>query len=67
MNRYQKQVSKEIKTIMKWDRFGRMTYKQARKIWQRKKRWSWCSPCEDCDNYMCEKPKMAIAYCPERR
>jgi hypothetical protein len=67
MNRYQKKVSKEIKALVKRDKFGRLTYKNARKIWQWAKRWNWCSPCEDCDNCMCEKPKMAIAYCPERR
>lgn len=67
MNRYQKKVSREIKALVKRDKFGRLTYKQARKIWQWAKRWNRFSPCEDCDNTGCKKPKMAIVFCPERR
>lgn len=32
MNRYQRKQSKRIKRITKIDKFGRMTYKQARKL-----------------------------------
>lgn len=44
MNRYQKKVSKEIKGLVKRDKFGRLTYKQARKIWRMSQLWLWCSP-----------------------
>lgn len=67
MNRYQKKASREIKDLVKRDKFGRLTYKQARKIWQWAKRWNWCSPCEDCYNARCKKTKTVIAYCPEQR
>lgn len=67
MNRYQRKVSKEIKALMKRDKFGRLTYKQARKIWQYIKQYQWDTPCEDCENWMCKKPKTVISYCLERR
>lgn len=64
MNRYQKQRSKEIKQIMKRDKFGRMKYTQARRVWNWTRRFSWCRPCEDCCT-MCNGPYKVIAYCPK--
>ena len=66
MNKYQKRKSREIKSMLRGDRKG-FTYKQARWLWRFSKRFQWCSPCEDCDNPFCRKPKNVIAYCPERR
>lgn len=34
MNKYQRQKSKEIKQIMKFDKFAVITYSQARVIWK---------------------------------
>jgi hypothetical protein len=35
MNKYNRQRSKEIKDIMRTDRFGKMDYKQARRKWRK--------------------------------
>ena len=67
MNKYQKRKSREIKALMRRDKWGRLSYKDARKIWNFAKRFQWCSPCEDCDNPFCKKPLNVIVYCPERR
>ena len=67
MNKYQRKKSKEIKTLMRKDKWDRLSYKDAKKIWQFGKRFSCFAPCEDCDNMLCDKPKNVIAYCPERR
>ena len=68
MNKYQKKKSREIKAFQKWhDRFGRLTYKKAKRIWRFSKQFNAFSPCEDCDNSLCREPKYAIAFCPERR
>ena len=34
MNKYQKQKSREIKALMRSDKWGRMTYKEARRKWR---------------------------------
>lgn len=67
MNKYQKRKSREIKALMRRDRFGRLTYKDARKVWQFGKRFNAFSPCEDCDTIRCKKVGKPIVYCPERR
>lgn len=64
MNRYQRQRSKEIKQIMKRDKFGRMKYSEARRIWRIYKVFAWCSPCEDCWTG-CKKNNV-IAFCYKR-
>ena len=70
MNKYQRQRSKEIKALMVKDKFGRITYAQARRKWnflrllrqlgQRER------PCFDCDA-SCDRPHKIIAYCPRQR
>lgn len=55
MNRYQRQKSNEIKKIMKRDKFGRMTYKEANKMWNWCRRFRWCKPCEDCAIQLCNE------------
>lgn len=35
MNKYQKEKSREIRDIMRSDRFGRMTYKEAKRKWRK--------------------------------
>ena len=67
MNKYQRQRSKEIKAMMAQDRFGRATYRQARRAWNFLRRIRWCSPCEDCDNSRCNGPYKVIAYCLRQR
>ena len=67
MNKYQKRVSREIKALMRRDKFGRLSYKDAKKVWQFGKRFNNFRPCEDCDVLWCEKVGRAIVYCPERR
>ena len=68
MNKYQKKKSREIKAIMRRDKWGRLSYKDAKVVWKFGKRFNAFSPCEDCDNLLCfKKTKKAIVYCPERR
>jgi hypothetical protein len=67
MNRYQRQKSKEIKQMVKRDKFGRVTYKQARRVWSFHRRYNLFYPCEDCDNMNCNKPFTVIVFCPNRR
>ena len=67
MNKWQKKKSREIKALVRHDKFGRLSYKDARRIWRFAYRFPCFSPCEDCDNPFCDKPKNALAYCPERK
>ena len=71
MNKYNKRRSKEIKQLMKADRSGKTTYKQARRAWSWAKRFMWCSPCEDCDAPFCNNFSLRgnnpLVYCPDRR
>lgn len=55
MNRYQRQKSKEIKQIMKRDKFGTMTYNEAKRLWKMCRYWVWCKPCKDCNRYICNE------------
>ena len=41
--------------------------KMARRAWHWMKLFNCFTPCEDCDNPFCRKPKNVIAYCPGRR
>ena len=65
MNRYQKQRSKEIKQLVKFNDFGLKTYSQARRYWNWWHRYISFSPCDYCCN-ACHKydTKQPIAYCP---
>lgn len=67
MNKFQKRKHKEIKQIMAGDRLGRITYQQARRAWNFKKRFQWCRPCEDCDTSImcCPGVGKPIAFCPD--
>lgn len=69
MNKYNRKRSKEIKQIMKTDKCGRMTYSQARRIWNQTRRFMWCMPCEDCDAFVCNQfsTNPPLVYCPYRR
>lgn len=67
MNKFQKQKSREIKALMKIDKFGRVTYRQARRAWSFNVRYNFFYPCEDCGRVHCEKPFTVIAYCKDRR
>lgn len=67
MNKYQKRKSREIKAIMRRDKFGRLSYKEAKRAWTFAKRFLLFYPCEDCDTLHCSKLGKPIAYCPERR
>lgn len=67
MNKYQKRKSAEIKAIMRKDKFGRISYKDARKVWQFEKKFNAFHPCEDCDTGICFKIGKPIVYCAERR
>lgn len=70
MNKYNKKRSREIKQLMKADRSGSPTYKQARRAWSWARRFAWCSPCEDCDRPFCKRFKqgsLPMVYCPDRR
>ena len=67
MNKYQKKKSREIKALMRRDKWGRLSYKDARKVWQFGKKFRTFSPCEDCDTLECKKVGKPIAYCPERK
>ena len=66
MNKYQKRKSREIKALMRRDKFGRLTYKEARKVWQFGKRFNALPPCEYCGNPFCWNVGKPIVYCPER-
>ena len=67
MNKYQKRKSREIKALMRRDKFGRLSYKDAKKVWQFGKRINVFSPCENCDTLNCPKVGKPLVYCPERR
>ena len=68
MNRYQKRKSIEIKAIQRrGDKFGRLSYKEAKKAWQFAKLLNIFSPCEDCDTLHCRKVGKPIVYCRDRR
>ena len=67
MNKYQKRKSREIKAIMRRDKFGRLGYKDAKKAWQFAKLINTFCPCEDCDTLHCRKVGTPIVYCEERR
>ncbi len=69
MNKYQKQLVKEIKNYIKDKK-----YTETKKAFRRIKRflkcsikYSWCSPCEDCDNPRCSSQFNVLAYCSDRR
>ena len=44
MNKHDKQKSSEIRAIMRTDKWGRMTYKEARRKWRKGTRVVWFSP-----------------------
>jgi hypothetical protein len=67
MNKYQKRKSREIKALVRRDKWGRLSYKYAKKVWQFGKRLQLHTPCEDCDTLGCRKIGKPIVYCPERR
>ena len=68
MNKYQKRKSVEIKKIQRrCDKLGRLSYKEAKKVWQFVKLFATFHPCEDCDTIRCKKVGKPIVYCPERR
>ena len=67
MNKYQRRGAREIKALMRRDKIGRLSYKDARKIWQFGRRFIVVCPCEDCDTPHCRKVGTPIVYCPERR
>jgi hypothetical protein len=66
MNRYQRQRSKEIKDLIRHNKWGDMTYPAARRIWNFAHRVRWCTPCEDCTTN-CNGPYNKIAFCPRQR
>ena len=44
MNKFDKEKSREIRDIMRTDKWGRMTYKEARREWRKGTRVVWFSP-----------------------
>ena len=44
MNKHNKEKSREIRDIMRTDKWGRMTYKEARRKWRKGTRVVWFSP-----------------------
>lgn len=44
MNKHNKQKSREIRAIMRTDKWGRMTYREARRKWKNGTRVVWFSP-----------------------
>lgn len=61
MNKLNKIINREAKCLSK---NKGCSFKIARKIIKFTHKTSWCSPCEDCDNMYCNKPKRIYAYCP---
>ena len=46
MNKHNRQKSREIRAIMRTDKWGRMTYKEARRDWRKGTRVIWFNPNE---------------------
>ena len=68
MNKYQKRKSREIKAIQRLgDKWGRLSYKKAKRAWTFAKRFLLFYPCEDCCTLHCKKVGKPIVYCAERR
>ncbi len=67
MNKYQKRKSIEIKAIQRrGDKFGRLSYKEAKKAWQFAKLINISYPCEDCNTWHCRNVGKAIVFCVKR-
>ena len=68
MNKYQKKKSKEIKALQRHvDKWGRLSYKEAKREWQAIMNFPFFHPCENCCTIGCRNIGKPIAYCPERR
>lgn len=65
MNRYQKQRSKEIKQLLRDNKFDFIIYSQAKRYWNWLHRYVPFSPCNMCCNEECKRDmKQPIVYCP---
>ena len=65
---YNKQYHKEFREFAEYKKILNNEILQAYKF--HKKFPNWCTPCEDCDNFFCEKPydnNCRIFWCPDRR
>lgn len=60
MNKHNKQKSREIRAIMRTDKWGRMTYREARRYWQNGSRVIWFSPSGLWMNF--DNSKLSLSY-----
>lgn len=60
MNKHNKQKSREIRAIMRTDKWGRMTYREARRDWRKGTRVVWFSPNEPYMEF--DNSKMGLSY-----
>lgn len=63
MNKYQRQISKEVKSYMNYYEIDKKEYPRVKWILKNFTGYKNSSPCSDCDNGYCGFEKSKIVWC----